>query len=165
MLRLVVDSRHYRRDVETDHQGAKRIGYNSQEGVPRRRRAQDRRYGKNSKRVGDGASSMTCIDVPAENQARDGADQCGKGERAAKGDKTFVKRKKERDLPDEMIAGGDPAIREKEPHAGNGRPVGIGNLTPDQDIRRPQERHRSQKQNQAVHAERNAWSEGDEYPP
>ena len=108
---------------------------------------------------------MTCIDVPAENQARDGADQCGKGERSAKGDKTFVKRKKERDLPDEMIAGGDPAIREKEPHAGNGRPVGIGNLTPDQDIRRPQERHRSQKQNQAVHAERNAWSEGDEYPP
>ncbi len=56
---------------------------------------------------------MSGIDMPAEHKARDGANQCGKGERPAIGDKAFAQRKKQRDLPDEMIARANPAIRQE----------------------------------------------------
>ena len=87
---------------------------------------------------------MSGIDMPAEQKARDSPNKRSKSERPAIGDKAFAQRKKQRDLPDEMIARANPAIRQEEPHAGNGLPVDAGDAGRHHNIRRPEERQRRQ---------------------
>lgn len=108
---------------------------------------------------------MSGIDMPAEHKARDGANQCGKGERPAIGDKAFAQRKKQRDLPDEMIARANPAIRQEQLQARNCRPVRAGNMTPDDDVRRPQQWQRRQQHHCGAQAEHDARPERDKAQP
>ena len=164
-LGLVVDRRHHRRDVETDHQRPERIGDNRKGSMAWRRCTQDRHQDEHADCIGHGAPPMSGIDMPAEHKARDGANQCGKGERPAIGDKAFAQRKKQRDLPDEMIARANPAIRQEQLHARNCRPVRAGNMTPDDDVRRPQQWQRRQQHHCGAQAEHDARPERDRAQP
>ena len=107
---------------------------------------------------------MSGIDVPAEQKPGDSADKRSKSERPAIGDKAFAKRKKQRDLPDEMIARANPAIRQEQLHARNGGPVRTGDAARHHDIWRPEERQRRQQHHHGAQAERDAGPECDEGP-
>ena len=79
---------------------------------------------------------MTGVDQPAEKETRHRTDQRGERESAAECHVAFAERQEQRDLPDEIISGGDPAIGQKQRHAGNGCLEGAGRMARDSHVGR-----------------------------